>query len=79
MNHAISGVLDVVLTAARSKVTVSVPVALEIPIDCRRQCEAPDVELAILVQQWPFDVLLNDVAPLVTVYILILNDRLYVI
>ena len=79
MNHAIGGVLDVVLAAAGSQVAVLIPVALQVSVDCGRQSVAADVELAILVEKGSFDVLLDDVATPMAVHLLRLNQTLDVV
>ena len=50
MDHSIRRILQIILTAARSQVPISVPVALEVAIDRRCQCVAPYIELPILVE-----------------------------
>ena len=73
MDHAIRRVFDVVLSTTRPQVTISVPVALEVAIYGRCQCEAPDVELAIFVQERPLNVFLDNVATFVPLHVLCLD------
>lgn len=79
MDHAIGRVLQIILATGSPQVAVLVPVALQVSIIRARQREAPNVELAILVQQGLLDVFLNDVTAFVTVDLLRLNQRLDVV
>ena len=79
MNHSVGRVLDVVLAAARPQVAVLVPVGLQVSVD--RSCHgvSANVEFAILVEKGPLNVLLDDVAALVAVHLLCLDQLLDVV
>ena len=79
MYHTIGCVFQVVLAATRPKVPVCVPVRLQVSVLGRAERVAPNVELPILVQERLLDVLLNDIAAPVAVYLLCLNQTLDVI
>ena len=79
MNHAVGRVFDIVFAAARAQVPILVPVALEVAPDRRCQGVATDVELPTLVQQRPLNVLLNDVAALMAIDLLRLDQLLYMV
>ena len=52
---------------------------MQVTSNSAHQGEAPDIELASLVEQWLFYVLLNDVGPTVSIYVGVLHQRLYVV
>ena len=76
MDHTVRSVLEIVLSATGAQVAIRVPVALKVAVDSRCQEEASDIELPIFIQKWPLDVLLNNVTPLVTIHLLVLDQRL---
>lgn len=57
-------IFNVVLTAARPQVSLSVEITLQVTIDCGHKTKAANVELALFVEQGPLAVLLDDVAAL---------------
>ena len=79
VDHAVGGIFEIVLAAARPQVAVSVPVRLQVSVGCRAQGEAANVELSVLVKKRLFDVLLNDVAAPMPIYLLSLNETLDVV
>ena len=79
MDHSVGRILDVVLATARPQVAVLVPVALQVSVDRGGHGVAANVEFAILVEQGPLDVLLDDVAALVAVHLLRLDQLLDVV
>lgn len=76
---SIGHVLKSELTRARPQVAIGVPIALQVASDRTHHREAPDVELAILVEQRFLDVLLDDVGASVAVYVGVLDQRLDVV
>lgn len=79
MDHAVGGIFEIVLAAARPQVAVSVPVRLQVSVGCRAQGEAANVELSVLVKKRLFDVLLDDVAAPMPIDLLSLNETLDVV
>ena len=79
MNHSVGRVLDVVLAAARPQVAVLVPVALQVSVDRSCHSVAANVEFTILVEKGSLNVLLDDVAALVAVHLLCLDQLLDVV
>ena len=79
MHISVRNVLERKLFATCSEVAICVPVTLEVAIDCAHQSEGTDVELAALVEERFFDVLLHDVGPLVAVDVRVLDQALDVI
>jgi hypothetical protein len=69
MDEPIRHVFQIKVLAARPQITFVVPVSLKVAIDSGHESIAPDIKLATLVEKWLFDVLLNDVASLLAVYI----------
>lgn len=67
MNHSVGGIFEIVLAARSSQIAISVPIPLQIAVDCCRQRKATYVKLAILIQHGPLDVLLNDVTAFMAV------------
>jgi hypothetical protein len=52
---------------------------LEISVDGAHHREASYIELSALVEQWLFNVFLNDVGPFVAVYVGVLNQAFDVV
>jgi hypothetical protein len=64
-------ILGVVLSAGCAKISICVPVSLQITIYCSRQHERPDIKLTIFVQKGLLDVLLDDITAFFAVVLLI--------
>ena len=75
MYHAVCGVLNVVFTATCPKVSVRVPVSLQVAINGRGHGVASNVELPALIKERLLNILLDDVAASVTVNLLCLDER----
>lgn len=67
MDHPVLHIFQVEVLAARPEVALVVPVALQVSVDCRHHCEAADVKLPVLIEQWLLNVLLNYVGPLLPI------------
>jgi hypothetical protein len=70
--------LEGVLRAGGSDVAVTVPVSLHLAVDAIEHEVVAQVELPLLVEEWPLDVLLEDVGlgGAVIVFLFSLQDRL---
>ena len=79
MHISVRDILEREFSTTGSEIALWVPIALQISIDTAHHCEAPDIKLTILVEQWLFNVLLNDVGPSITIYISVLNQTFDVI
>ena len=77
MDESAGYVLDVVLAAAGAQVALGVVISLQIAIHSLGDSKAANVELAVLVEQRPLAVLLNDVAALLAVDVRVGHDLLY--
>ena len=75
MNHAVRCVLKVVFSATCSKVSVGVPISLQVAIHRRGQSIASNVELSVLIKKRPLDIFLDDITASMTVNLLCLNER----
>jgi hypothetical protein len=76
MNKSVCHIFQVEVLAACPEIAFVVPVALQVTVDCCHQSVTTNVELAVLVKQGLFDVFLNNIRPLLTVNIRVLNDLL---
>ena len=79
MNHPILVILGRVLSRAGPKISIHVPVPLEVAVDCRRKCVASDVKLAIFIQEWSFNIFLDYIGAFLAVNLLIVDNWLDVI
>ena len=73
MNHAVRGVLEVVLPATCPQVSVGVPVSLQVAIHSCGHSIASNVELSILVKKRLLNVFLDDITASMTVNLLCLD------
>ena len=73
MNHAVRGVLEVVLPATCPKVSVGVPVSLQVSIHSCGHSIASNVELSILVKKRLLNVFLDNITASMTVNLLCLD------
>ena len=79
MHISVRDILEREFSTTGSEIALWVPIALQISIDAAHHCEAPDIKFTILVEQWLFNVLLNDVGPAITIYVSVLNQTFDVI
>jgi hypothetical protein len=76
VNQPVLDILDVVLSARGPKVSVLVKVSAQVAVDCCGQRVESNIEFALLIQQGPFAILLDDVRPLFSVDNRVLDDLL---
>jgi hypothetical protein len=69
VNEPISYVLQIEVFAACAQVAIAVPVPLQVTVNRRHQRVAADVKLAVLVEQRPLDILLNNIRSLLPIEI----------
>lgn len=74
VNEPISYVLQIEVFAACAQVAIAVPVPLQVTVNRRHQRVAADVKLAVLVEQRPLDILLNNIRSLLPIEIRIWYD-----
>ena len=79
MNHAVRCVLEVVLSATCTKVSVGVPVSLQVAIHCCGHSIASNIELSALIKKRLLNIFLDDITAPMAVNLLCLNERSYVI
>ena len=75
MNHAVRCVLEVVLSATCTKVSVGVPVSLQVAIHCCGHSIASNIELSALIKKRLLNIFLDDITASMTVNLLCLNKR----
>ena len=74
MDHPVLVILSCVLSGASPQVAILVPITLEVAVDCGGECVAPDVELAILVEEGLFDIFLHDIGSFLAIDLGLVHD-----
>ena len=74
MNHAIRSVLEVVFPATCPKVSVSVPVSLQVAVHSRSHSVASNVELSVLIKERLLNIFLDDITASMPVNLLRLDE-----
>ena len=75
MNHAVCCVLKVVFPATCPKVSVSVPVSLQVAIHSCGHSIASNIELSVLIKKRLLNIFLDDITASMAVNLLCLNER----
>lgn len=79
MNKSILYILNVVLAAARAKIPLRVKIALHVAVHAGDERKETNIKLALLVEERPLTILLDDVAALLAVDVIVAYDLLYLL
>ena len=61
MDETVGNIFQSEFFATGSEVAISIPISLQITIDCTHQSKTTDIKLSVFIEKWLFNVLLNDV------------------
>jgi len=74
MDESVLNIFYIVLSAACTQIPILVEIALKISVDCLSYRVASNIKFSVFVQKWSLAVLLNNVRPLLPVYVRVAND-----